>query len=194
MGEMLVAGTPPLELRRVLELIARDFHRTMDEKLCWKPGYSKGACVDGAMTVCDLLRAAGLSDAQVIPVAIGALTMRCGEVTDRAIYYLGTAPQKIGHWHGHLIATASGYLIDVTLYGIDWSGPRGMFAVPMSEPRSLGQIRGLAAIANLKTQVDDTLYQVTWLANPGNVTSKARNASHAHRSQIVETLLNSWRR
>jgi hypothetical protein len=178
LGDMAVLlAPPPAMLAKALAVIADTLHPAFAREKRFRPGASFESCVLCSLTVRDFLRRIGFRDAAVRPVGVIMLATEGG----RLVHSLGIGMppeaggddrQEAGHWNGHLVATAQGWLIDTTLYPAirpAWADAAPMMAAPMEGgPGLRKRLYDLPCLVGAAFNEDDREFCIAWLDNPDN--------------------------
>lgn len=205
-GDLLVIGEPGADLLRAFQVIGATLHQAYDRHPRIVTGKSRRSCVLCALTVRDFLMRIGFDDAQARPVGTYMAAFEGRKMLHSlAIGLDGGGPAVPGHWSGHLVATARGWLIDTTLYPAQrpqWSDLPGMIALPLNpiaEDRRLFGKRSLAQF-EIAERLDalglSEVFQAAWLDDPDNIRWRrgpdARDS--ARRSPVLRAMLDAWER
>jgi hypothetical protein len=194
LGDMTVLERPPAKLLKALAVIADGLHQGFDLQPRIQPGKSKESCVLCALTVRDFLRKVGFERARVAPVFTGMWAWD----GDKPLHSLGMGEpddtqRREGHWPGHMVVVAAGYVIDTTLYGAvrpAWPQLTPMMAVPTGT--SQHRWKGLRLIAGASLEDSDRpgyAFDVFWFDNPSNTSWHAGpDCERARRMPVVEAM------
>lgn len=201
-GDMRVAGPPPGKLAAALTIIATHLHDEFDRAGHTKPDKSKESCILASATVREFLFRAGFRDAEMRPCVFVIIAEKHGEF----LHSLGIGnpkgpdPKITGRWDGHAVATASGWLIDTTLYQAkraQWPALPGMVAAPLIPPGDGGELFGLPIVSGLvgKDPQNDADVTLAWLDQPTNKSWKTAPdyQRKRDRSAIADRLLQHWK-
>jgi hypothetical protein len=179
LGDMEVAGLPPMKLVKALAVIATELHPTFARQL-WiaHPDKSKESCVLSSLTVRDFLVSIGFR-AQVRTVACVMRGLRDGkELHSLGIGIPGALDAGPLHWNGHMVATVGRFLIDTTLYPSvrpQWPDSPGMLTMPFTKPRNhliyglrpiAGAVMALPSGVTLEIIYLDNAADMSWMNGP----------------------------